>query len=145
MTVHGHALGKVPSPTYRSWASMRNRCLNANTPDFPRYGGRGITICDHWSDFAAFLKDMGERPSLRHSIDRRNNDGNYEPDNCRWATYAEQRRNQPRNRMVERSDGLRFRTMAEAAEQTGGNRRCIRDVCTGRHKTHLGYTWRFVE
>lgn len=144
MTTHGHSLNKKPSGTYRSWMAMKTRCLNPNTPAFQMYGARGITVCERWRSFAAFLEDMGERPA-GGTIERRDNNKGYEPGNCCWATMAEQRRNQPRNRVVERSDGLRFRTMIEAAEATGANRRCIRDVCTGRQKTHLGFTWRFVQ
>jgi hypothetical protein len=66
-------------------------------PSYPQYGGRGITVCERWrSDFSAFLADMGERPSLDHSIDRLDNDGNYEPGNCRWATRSEQQQNKRR-------------------------------------------------
>lgn len=79
--------------TYVCWSNMLARCGNANRPDFKNYGGRGITVCERWLDFANFLADMGEKPSGL-TIDRINNDGNYEPGNCRWATPSEQRRNQ---------------------------------------------------
>src|SRR2546427_1038477 len=99
MTKHGHCGQRVsgrqqpPSPTYRSWYSLTARCTNPNTPDYPRYGGRGITVCERWrEDFRNFLADMGERPAGT-SIDRINNDGNYEPGNCRWATRSGQMRN----------------------------------------------------
>lgn len=101
-TQHGHApivAGVLRrSPTYNSWMNMIQRCTNPNRPDWERYGGRGITVCEAWSDFATFLADMGERPTGR-TLDRVDNEGGYEPDNCRWATAVEQRRNQrPRRR-----------------------------------------------
>lgn len=87
-----HGLSR--SRSYVSWCSMVTRCTNQNYPEYPRYGGRGITICDRWrNSFEAFLEDMGPRPA-RMSLDRYpNGDGNYEPGNCRWATDLEQSRN----------------------------------------------------
>jgi hypothetical protein len=80
---------------YRCWISMKTRCLNPNTEDFKHYGGRGITICEKWlNSYEAFLADMGRRPTSKHSIDRVDVNGHYEPGNCRWATAGEQRRNQ---------------------------------------------------
>lgn len=90
---HGHSPADHPTRTYRSWVSMRERCTNPRTTSFHRYGGRGITVCERWMDFRNFLADMGERPPGK-TIDRwPNNDGNYEPGNCRWATPKEQMSN----------------------------------------------------
>jgi hypothetical protein len=93
---HGHARREQMTGTYRSWAAMRQRCLNPNVKAFKNYGGRGITICERWQIFENFLADMGERPAGDYSIERINNDGNYEPSNCHWAERAEQSANQRR-------------------------------------------------
>jgi hypothetical protein len=142
--VHGYTVGGN-SPTYRCWSAMLTRCTNPNFPGFQRYGAQGITVCERWRSFDAFLEDMGERPSPGHSIDRIDGARGYEPGNCRWADHREQCRNRKTTRAVIRSDGVRYRSIVEAAEAVGGNRHCIRDVCTGRQKTHLGYTWRYAE
>jgi hypothetical protein len=83
------------SPEYRSWVAMKTRCLNPKSDAFDHYGGRGIKICRQWIEsFEIFLADMGRRPTLTHTLDRYpDNDGDYEPGNCRWATKSEQRRN----------------------------------------------------
>jgi hypothetical protein len=75
---------------YSIWKAMLGRCTNSNDKDFARYGGRGITICENWLDFANFVKDMGLRPSKLYSIDRVDNDKGYNKENCRWATLIEQ-------------------------------------------------------
>jgi hypothetical protein len=99
--IHGHARdwkSSHGSLTYRSWVGMRQRCLNPHR-QFAEYGGRGITVCERWLTFANFLADMGERPPGL-SIDRIDNDGNYEPSNCRWATPLEQGNNSRQNRWL---------------------------------------------
>ncbi len=81
------------SRTYTSWIAMKQRCLNPSTPCYPRYGGRGITICEEWiNSFPQFLKDMGLRPP-KTSIDRKNNDLGYTPENCKWSNRHEQATN----------------------------------------------------
>ena len=98
--VHGGAVGgaKKFSLAYRSWRSMRARVLDKNHKDYAGYGGGGIRICERWNDFENFVKDMGERPSLKHSIDRwPDPKGNYEPGNCRWATREQQVEMLPQN------------------------------------------------
>ena len=91
---HGHTIDENPSPEYACWVGMKKRCSNKNRSDYKYYGARGITVCKRWRDsFAAFLDDMGRKPSPKHSIDRINCNGNYSKRNCRWATASEQRRN----------------------------------------------------
>lgn len=95
-TKHGHARQNEPRhPLYHTWAHMVERCHDPRRAGYQWYGARGIKVCERWRrDFTAFLADMGPRPSPKHSLDRINNDGDYEPGNVRWATAKEQRANQ---------------------------------------------------
>jgi len=85
---------------YRRWRAMLNRCYLKSTKAYKDYGGRGIRVCKRWHKFENFLKDFGLPPSAKHSIERINNDGNYTPANCRWATCEEQQSNTRRNRRI---------------------------------------------
>jgi len=97
---HGATVNRQPTPEWNSWRGMVERCTNPNHKHWAHYGGRGIRVCDRWLGFAAFLADMGAKPTPEHSIDRINNDGNYEPGNCRWATRHEQARNKSTTRHI---------------------------------------------
>ncbi len=89
--------GYFGTPEYAAWGAMIQRCTNEKHPRWKYYGARGITVCRRWLESAAsFIEDMGPRPSPRHTLDRINNDGHYEPANCRWATWQEQRANRSR-------------------------------------------------
>lgn len=86
--------GMKHTRVYRIWNAMRQRCHNPNQPHYVRYGGKGVRVCKKWrEDFVTFYEDMGDPPSDKHSIDRINPSGNYEPRNCRWATASQQNRN----------------------------------------------------
>lgn len=85
--------GRSKTPEYLAWCNMRQRCENANKPEYIHYGGRGITVCNEWQQFEHFYNDMGDRPSTTHSLDRINVNGNYEPGNCRWTTKSVQQKN----------------------------------------------------
>ena len=97
---HGHNSISKPTKTYKSWIGMRSRCNCKTDEKYPRYGGRGIRVCSRWDHFSNFLLDMGERPSGM-TIDRIDNDGHYEPGNCRWATPTQQSNNTRTNRRIE--------------------------------------------
>lgn len=108
-----HGLMHDNKRTYRTWKDLRQRCNNPNNKDYPNYGGRGIKVCERWNDFANFFEDMGVRPE-NMTIDRIDVNGDYEPNNCRWATSKEQGRNKRNNHIM--SNG---KTLAENCEKAG--------------------------
>ena len=103
---------------YTIWCGIKSRCLNELSPAYHHYGGRGITVCESWrADFSAFMADMGPRPSVHHEVDRIDNDGNYEPGNCRWVTRAENVNNRRNSAYVEWRGETR--TIAQWARSLG--------------------------
>jgi len=93
--------GQTYSREYECWGRMIQRCTNPKNKSWANYGGRGITVCEKWLSFEAFIADMGERPSPQHSIDRKDNSLGYSAENCRWATRSEQGRNTRSTRLNE--------------------------------------------
>lgn len=110
-----HGLSKTPE--WNVWVDMRKRCTKWKHPHFARYGGRGIKVCDRWSDFSLFLKDVGPKPSPKHTLDRINNDKGYNPTNVRWSTRQEQARNRRTSRFL--TTRGKTQTLAAWAEETG--------------------------
>jgi hypothetical protein len=113
---HGHTRDRKRTAEYMAWAAMLARCSNPRGPKYAYYGGRGIRVCRKWKrSFATFFRDVGSKPSSKHSLDRfPNKNGNYEPGNVRWATQKEQCRNTRSNRIV-MFRGRRI-TLAELAD-----------------------------
>lgn len=98
-TKHNNARDGLQTPEYKAWSGMKQRCYSPRCRSYRNYGARGITVCDRWRDsFENFLADMGRKPAANLSIDRIDNDGNYEPGNCRWATWTQQANNTRRSR-----------------------------------------------
>ena len=91
--------GMWGTPEYKIWTAMKQRCSNSKCPEYKNYGARGISVCARWNSFTVFISDIGRRPSPNHQIDRIDNNGNYEPQNCRWATSAENSQNKRNTRL----------------------------------------------
>lgn len=109
--------GRQRSREWIAWMSMRQRCLNSKHKSYKDYGGRGISICERWGRYENFLCDMGRRPSVRHTLERKDVDGDYCPENCCWATGKQQCRNRRNNKLVE--FGGQTKCLSEWAEIYG--------------------------
>ena len=135
--------GESHTRLHRIWSGMKTRCGNPHCAAFLRYGGRGIRVCPEWQNFTPFRDwAMAHGYADDLAIDRINNDGNYEPNNCRWATYKQQGRNQPQNRAVIRSDGKRFVYVTDAAGESGTTTSLIA-AAIKRGGTSAGYAWKY--
>jgi hypothetical protein len=138
-----HGDRKNRAPLYRTWSSMRERCSNPKRKDYHRYGGRGVSVCAEWDDYLAFKAWALANGYEQHlTIDRVENDGGYEPGNCRWVTRAVQVRHQ--QRPVMRGDGVVYSSLAEAAKAVGTGPANIHAALSGRTKTAFGHTWQYL-
>ena len=120
---HGHASDYKRTPEYTAWTGLRRRCEDTSFREYYNYGGRGITYCERWKSFENFLADMGPRPSPKHTVDRIDNNGNYEPSNCRWSTWAEQARNKRSIHLIEFQGETKC--IADWVIETGINRNTL--------------------
>lgn len=122
--LHGQCKKNNTTDEYTAWIRLKDRVTNPNNDHFNRYGGRGIKCCDRWmNNYENFFADMGKRPSSLHSIDRIDNDGDYTPENCRWATKKEQARSRCSSRFIEHAG--QNKTLAEWAEGAGMDLRAL--------------------
>lgn len=127
---HRDLHGETGTLAYDAWGGMRSRCNNPKDKNYESYGGRGIKICKRWDSFRLFMKDMGEKPSAAHSIDRIDNDGDYMPSNCKWSTKEEQIYNR-RNSKIWVVFGVEYQRCKDAAAQFGVCDMTIRAWCEG--------------
>lgn len=117
--------GMTCSREYHSWKSMKGRCINKNDPAYRRYGGRGISVCDRWvNSFENFVHDMGSRPKQR-TLDRINNEGDYSPENCRWASRKQQNDNRRGTTLIEHGGAVR--SCSDWSRRLGGRTNLVAD------------------
>ena len=125
--------GMYGSPEYVTWIEMRRRCSDDSRHNYHLYGGKGITVCPQWNEFAAFFADMGRKPSSLHTIERKDGNGNYEPTNCIWATPTAQANNRATNRHVRYR--RRSMTLAQALRMAGS----VVRKDTARYRLNTGW------
>lgn len=127
-TTHGMARTAL----YNLWSGIIDRCTNPNAPAYKRYGGRGITVCERWKSFENFYADMGDRPTIAHSVERRNNNKGYSPNNCFWGTRKEQANNKQTNVLLRYKN--KTQTMKQWSEELGLNYSAL------QHRRTAGWT-----
>jgi hypothetical protein len=120
--------GRWRTPEYIAWSNIIQRTTNPKNKSYKNYGGRGIKICDQWLDFKRFFADVGARPTPKHQIDRIDNNGNYEPGNCRWVTNRQNSMNQRKSKLWY-VHGVGYETQKEASAATGISVCSIRKMC----------------
>lgn len=141
---HGCTRNGKLTRAYEVWLNMRNRCRNPKHPSYKYYGGRGILVCERWNDFRNFLEDMGEQPAGLE-IDRIENDGNYEPGNCRWATSKQQKENNRKPKLTK----LKVQVIKKLLAESSLTQTAIADIFNVS-KTHIGHiranrTWKNIQ
>ena len=148
---HGQAKNGDRSPEYNCWLNMKQRCQNPSHPRYKDWGGRGIKVCNRWQDFRNFFTDMGKKPGPEYTIDRIDNDGNYEPGNCHWVTLQQQYDNRrfqhwqkwfwalsPRNELIKTN------SITNLAYMFNLNRRAIFECLKGKMNHHHGWTFAYI-
>lgn len=137
---------RIDMPEYNAWLQMKQRCNNSRCKRYKYYGARGIKVCDRWLDFDNFIADMGRRPGKGYSIDRIDNDGNYEPDNCRWATQTQQILNRRDIRNSTSHKGIRkkhncyqARITVDYKEIYLGNFKTLAEAISARKEAEIKY------
>jgi hypothetical protein len=123
---HGYSHGGLLKPEYDVWSAMKSRCQNVNHQAFARYGARGIKVCKRWQKFELFIEDMGPRPHSSYTLDRIDNSGDYNKENCRWTSYTNQNRNRGKYNHLLQYQGATM-TISEASQKCGVSVQTIRN------------------